>query len=99
MVKIISFLTLLFFSSFTYSWEVSSGVTIKEVVQWEGSSYVLVILSNDKFYYSPLTDKELYSLILGLYMSGKAFTIYGYDTGDNINGYGGSHKIHRINAT
>ncbi|MGI1677616.1 MAG: hypothetical protein K6L75_02710 [Cellvibrionaceae bacterium] len=88
----------MFASTSSYSWEVSEGVTINELVQWEGSSFLVVRLSSDNTYHAPLVDKELYSLILSLYMSGRSFTIYGYDLAENINGYGDSHKIHRINA-
>jgi len=98
MLRSFLFAITFFVSTASHAWVVSTEVTIKELVQWEGSSYVLVILSNNNMCHAPLTDKELYSFMLSLYMAGKKFTAYCHDGGETINGYNDSHKIHRINA-
>lgn len=98
MFRTIAFAFLIFFSTTSHAWVVNNSVTIKEIVQWEGSSYVLVILSNNNICHAPLTDKELYSFVLSMYLSGKKFTAYCYDAGETINAYANSHKLHRING-
>jgi hypothetical protein len=98
MLRPIVFLAFMITSTLSHAWVVNSSVTIKEMVQWEGSGYVVTILSNNNICFAPLSDKELYSLLLGLYMSGKIFTAHCHDPAENINGYSNSHKIHRING-
>ena len=89
----------MFASTISHAWVISSNVTIKEIIQWEGAGYVVIKLSNDNICHSPLADKELYSFVLSMYMSGKTFTSYCYDAAETINGYSNSHKLHRINGT
>jgi hypothetical protein len=100
MFRIIAFFIFMLVSTSSHAWVFSGGnITIKELVQWEGSSYVLIILSNNNICHAPLADKELYTLILAMYMSGKTLTTYCHDSAETINGYLNSHKLHRLNAT
>lgn len=82
----------------SHAWQRSSSVSIKELVQWEGSSNALMVLSDGKRCYVPLTDKELYSFVLAVYMSGKLMDTYCHDQAETIGGYSNSHKLHRLNA-
>ena len=99
MFKNIIFIFVFFFSTISHAWVISSNVTIKELVQWEGAGNALIVLSNDKKCYVSLADKELYSFVLAMYMSGKSLTTYCYDEAEIINGYTESHKLHRLNGT
>jgi len=100
MYRLMYFLLLMSFSSFgNVAWQTSYNVTIKEVIQWEGAGgNVLLKLSDDKLCYTPLSNKELYSMVLSLYMSQKRLNLICHEAGENIGGYNNSHKIHRINA-
>jgi len=92
MYRLMYFLLFMSFSSFSnVAWQTSYNVTIKEVIQWEGAS-------DDKLCYTPLSNKELYSMVLSLYMSQKRLNLICHEAGENIGGYNNSHKIHRINA-
>lgn len=94
------FVLLMVFGSFrSWGWVQPGNTTIKEFVQWESSNagYALLILETDQKCYVTLAEKELYSLVLALYMSGKTFNLHCHDSTENINGYT-AHKIHRINA-
>ncbi len=81
-------------------WVQSANTTIKEFVQWEasdGAGYAVMKLESNVICYIPLKEKELYSLVLSLYMAKKNISVHCHATEKNIGGYL-SHKLHRINA-
>jgi len=81
------------------AWVFTGEVTITEVIQWENEKNIVLVLSNPEKTkcYVPLIEKNLHSLVLSLYMSGKTFNAHCHDVADDVGGYP-SHKIHRINA-
>jgi len=91
----------LFFSSNSFAWVESVNITVSQMVMWESSTkYSVFRLSNGTNCHVPLggeDDKELYSFMLSLYMTGKTLNLHCYDAEENIGGYT-SHRIHRVNA-
>ena len=85
----------------TYGWITSSNSIIVEIVQWEanvhGSPYAVMRLSDNTQCYVPLAEKELYALMLSLFMSGRQFSVHCYDEAIDIGGYA-VHKLHRVNG-
>lgn len=89
---------LLTISTTSNAWVQSGNTKIREIVQWEMSDFALVMLDDNTRCHIPLTEKELYSLALSMYMSGKTLNVHCHDTPENINGYANSHKLHRLNG-
>lgn len=102
MLKKLIFLTILFMPLVSNAWMYNTNAKIKEFVQWEseeGTGYAVLMLNdvNETICHVPLSQKELYSLVLSLYASGRTFHIHCYDEVQNIGGYE-SRRVHRINA-
>ena len=91
------FAILAFTSLNSNAWVQTGNTSIKEFVQWEDSQKVVLILNSGHQCYVPVSDRELYSLALAFYMSGKEFYLHCYDASENVGGYT-AHKIHRING-
>jgi hypothetical protein len=72
-------------------------VTIDEIIQWNGDGPVYFKLSNNHVCYIPAAEKNAYSLILALYMSGKPASVHCFDSEETSGGIKG-HRLHRIIA-
>ena len=96
----IRFLVVVFLSmsSFAHAW-IPNGdvVTIDEVIQWNGNGPVYFKLSSGYMCYVPADEKNAYSLVLALYMSGKKASIHCFDSEETVGGIKG-HRLHRIIA-
>ncbi|OZY85570.1 hypothetical protein CBP51_00510 [Cellvibrio mixtus] len=98
-----NFIFLVIFSVFSvpaFSWVEGAGVTIEEVIMWEGADTGITHfkLSNGKWCYVPGTQKNLNSLILAVHIAGKKINVHCHDTADQ-NGSGSvaaAHRLHRI---
>jgi hypothetical protein len=88
----------LFLSCYVHAW-IPNGetVTIDEIIQWNGDGPVYFKLSSGYMCYVPAAEKNAYSLILALYMSGKKASIHCFDSEETLGGFKG-HKLHRIIA-
>ena len=81
-----------------HAWVQTSNTSIKEFIQWEdGNDNVVLKLHSGHQCYFPVSDRELYSLTLAFYMSGKQFNVHCHNASENIGGYP-AHKIHRMNG-
>lgn len=88
----------LLFSLSAHAW-IPNGdvVTIDEIIQWDGDRPVYFKLSNNYICYVPAAEKNAYSLVLALYMSGKKASIHCFDSEETQSGVKG-HRLHRIIA-
>jgi len=86
------------FSLSAHAW-IPNGdvVTIDEIIQWNGDGPVYFKLSNNHSCYIPAAEKNAYSLILALYLSGKQASIHCFDSEESVGGEKG-HRLHRIIA-
>jgi hypothetical protein len=91
-------------SASSYAWQVSSNVTIVELIAWESlddGGPLHFKLSNNAWCYVPSGKKTLHSLIMSLYVSGKTVAeIHCHDTADSNAGgsVAAAYKLHRIIA-
>lgn len=94
LLVVVSFL----FSLSAHAW-IPNGetVTIDEIIHWNGDGPVYFKLSNNHMCYIPAAEKNTYSLILALYMSGKRASIHCFDSEETVGGIKG-HRLHRIIA-
>ncbi len=101
MRKLISFCILILITSFspTWAWVQSGNTTIDELVLWEGGEqgFAVLKLASGHNCYVPLIEKELYSLVLALHISGKTFNVHCHDEPVMVHGYS-THRLHRINV-
>lgn len=85
-----------------FSWVEGAGVTIDEIMMWEGADTAITHfkLSNGKWCYVPGGQKNLNALILAMHIAGKKVNVHCHDTADQ--NAGGSvtpaHRLHRISA-
>lgn len=87
-----------FVSVASYAW-IPSGdiVTIDEIIQWNDEGPIYFKLSSGYTCYVPADEKNNYSLILALYVSGKKASIHCFDSEETAGGMKG-HRLHRIIA-
>ena len=81
-----------------HAWMDIRAVTITSVIQWEENPNVIVVLSNNVRCYILSSDKQLVGLAWLLYTTDRPADIICYDTGENVNGYVDTHKLHRMVA-
>lgn len=99
-VAVILLLSIVSFPAF--SWVEGVGVTIDEVMMWEGADTANTHfkLSTGKWCYIPGAQKNLNALVLAVHVAGKKVNIHCHDTADQSGG--GSvtpaHRLHRIIA-
>jgi hypothetical protein len=88
----------IFTSVNSYAW-IPSGetVTVTEVIQWQDNSPIVFRLSSGHFCYIENGEKNAYSVILALYMSGNKASIHCHDAEENKGGYM-ARKMHRVVA-
>lgn len=102
MNRICCFVAVIMFSMPAFSWVEGAGVTIEEVVMWEGADTgnIHFRLSNGKWCYIPGTQKNLTSLVLAVNISGKKVNVHCHDVADQNAGGSlpGAHRLHRIIA-
>lgn len=92
-------ITLLAIPGISHSWVSGSDLRISSIVMWESSEVhpLYFKASNDMWCYVPAGEKNLHSLILTLYASGKASDIHCYDLAEEkMGGVPAGHKLHRI---
>ncbi|PSW80804.1 hypothetical protein [Photobacterium damselae] len=83
------------------AWTFGSNVTITAVTLWEGSSVNPLYFkrSDNVWCYVPADEKNVHSLILTLYASGKTADIHCHDQAENkMGGIEAAHRLHRIIA-
>lgn len=89
-------------SQSAFAWVSGSGVTIDNVVVWEGaeaSTYMYFKTSSDVWCYIPPGQKLLNSTVLALYTSKNRATIHCHDAEETKQGgVPAAHKLHRIYA-
>lgn len=102
MNRIYCFLAMLMFSMPAFSWVESVEVTIEAVIMWEGgdTGNTHFKLSNGVWCYIPGAQKNLNSLVLATYVSGRKVHVHCHDTADQNAGgsVGAAHRLHRIIA-
>ncbi|MCM0147189.1 hypothetical protein KCN56_01225 [Photobacterium galatheae] len=89
------------FSANVSAWTFGQNVTISSVTLWEGSGVNPLYFkrSDNVWCYVPAEEKNLHSLILTLYASGKTADIHCHDQAENkMGGIESAHKLHRIIA-
>ncbi|ASU24199.1 hypothetical protein CCZ37_17150 [Vibrio qinghaiensis] len=88
-------------STNTMAWTFGQNVTITAVTLWEGSGINPLYFkrSDNVWCYVSADEKNVHSLILTLYASGKTADIHCYDQAENkMGGIEAAHKMHRIIA-
>ncbi len=80
-----------------YAWINSSGVSIKDVVEWQDNGPVYFTLSNNTICFIPASDETLYRLILTLYATQNTAEFVCADAVVNNAGIDG-HRLHRVRA-
>ncbi len=87
-----------FVSVASYAW-IPNGdvVNIDEIIQWNDEGPIYFKLSNGYMCYVPAAEKNNYSLVLALYISGKKAAIHCHDSEETSGGLKG-HRLHRIIA-
>ena len=88
---------MLAYSGNAYAWVQSDGVTVSNIIEWQDDAPVYFTLSNGTVCYVPNTEKNLYSLVLSIYASGKSANIHCHDSVETYGGVEG-HRLHRIIA-
>lgn len=72
--------------------------TVKEIIQWQDNSPIYFKLTTSgEWCYIPATEKNMYSLVLSLYVSGKSSHFECNDIVDNYGSING-RRLMRINA-
>jgi translation initiation factor IF-1 len=72
-------------------------VTVTEVIQWQDNSPIVFRLSSGLYCYIESAEKNAYSMVLGLYMSGNKVAVHCHDAEENKGGIM-AHKMHRMIA-
>lgn len=92
-------LTLIGFLFITLSnanaWVHSGDVTIDEMIEWQDNYSIIFTLSNGTRCYVPSGEKNLYSLVLTIFSSGKKIDIHCHDSIEATGGIN-AHRVHRI---
>lgn len=96
-IKTALFLSLTFSTSAFAAWVHSPNVTVKEIIQWEGSGKIYITLSNGKRCFIENADDKNYALFLSLYVSQKKVEFHCYPQEVIRSGVKG-HKFHRVIA-
>lgn len=79
------------------SWRYSSNAKIVLIMEWQDDNPVYFQLDNNEWCYIPSSEKNTYSLLLSLFMSGKKAHIHCHLSTESNGGQGG-HRLHRIIA-
>lgn len=79
------------------AWVQGRNVTVSNIIQWQDNAPIYFSLSNNITCYVPASEKNMYSLILGVFSSGKKVNIWCHDTPYYYGGYWG-HRVHRFEA-
>ena len=90
-----SLMMALIFSAPTYAWVYSENVSIVEITEWQDGAPIYFKLSNGTMCYVPAAEKNMYSLILSLYISGKRAHIHCTDAVETYGGVPGN-RVHRV---
>lgn len=87
----------------TFSMSIQAGVyldnvSIVEIIQWQDDSPVYIKSSTGVWCYLPAVEKNLYSLLLSVFATGKKVKMV---CNDSLESYGGvpGHRIHRVIAS
>lgn len=88
----------LLFSAPVHAWVLSENVSITEIMEWQDNGPIYFKLSNGVMCYAPATEKNLYSLILSMHVTGKILTVHCHDTSEAYGGIQG-RRVHRILST
>jgi hypothetical protein len=79
----------------TYAWVYSPNVSVIEITEWQDGAPVYFKLSNGTMCYVPAAEKNMYSLILSMYVSGKRAHIHCADSSDIYGGMA-AYRVHRV---
>lgn len=84
----------------SFAWSYAGDTKITAVTLWEDSSTNPLYFkrADNVWCYVAATEKNLHSLILTLYASGKSADIHCYDLAETPMGFEPAHKLHRIVA-
>jgi hypothetical protein len=93
-----AFLAGLALSSPASAWVISENATVDQIWGWQDDNPVYFKLSDGTMCYVPSTEKNLYSLILSLFATGKKATFHCWDSEETVAGVSG-HRTHRVIAT
>ncbi len=88
-------------SGVTHAWIAAEDATISAVIMWESAEINPLYFkrSDNVWCYIPAGQKNLHSLVLTLYASGKRADIHCYDLAETkMGGVEAGHKLHRILA-
>jgi hypothetical protein len=93
----IAFLFFMSFAAPAYAWVYSAEASVKEIIAWEGSGQIVFVLSSGTVCYIKGDEKNMYGLILSMFMSGKRANVHCYDNAESIGGIS-AHRLHRFIA-
>jgi len=101
MKKVLLALSMLVASGVSHAYTYGQDVKISTVIMWENAETnpLYFKTSSNLWCYVPAGEKNLYSLVLTLYASGKLADIHCYDSAESLmGGVEAGHKLHRILA-
>lgn len=96
-VVIIGLLLGLTLSASANAWVINENATVDQVWEWQDDYPIYFKLSSGTMCYVPAAEKNLYSLILSLFATGKQATFHCWDAEETTLGVTG-HRIHRVVA-
>lgn len=84
-----------FIATPSYAWISGENVSVVEITEWQDSAPIYFKLSNGTMCYIPANEKNMYSLILSIHVSGKRAHVHCADAVDTYGGVPG-HRVHRV---
>ena len=81
----------------SHAWVTGENVTVDQIIEWQDNLPIFFKLSNGTMCYIPSDEKNMYSLILSLMVSGKTATFHCHVAEDVTQGWSG-HRLHRVIA-
>ena len=98
MKKTVGILFCMFLSMFTLpanAWVYSESVTVVHIIEWQDDAPVYLRLSNGTTCFVPALEKNMYSLLLSMFATGKKAHIHCHDIEETYRGISG-YRVHRV---